>query len=95
VTDQHQSPLTSLVEASTNVVIGYLLALATQRLLFPMFGIVTTIGEDIVIAAIFALTSLIRSYALRRLFQFIEHHRHREREERARSLERRFASGKL
>ena len=59
----------SLVEATANVVVGYVLALLTQRLVFPLFGIVTTIETDTAIAAVFTIVSLARSYALRRAFE--------------------------
>ena len=59
----------SLVEAATNVVVGYLLALATQALAFPLFGIATTLAQDSLIAGVFTLVSLARSYVLRRVFE--------------------------
>jgi hypothetical protein len=59
----------SLAEAVTNVLVGYLLALATQRLVNPLFGIATTLAADSLIALIFTAVSLVRSYLLRRLFE--------------------------
>ena len=59
----------SLVEATANVVVGYVLALITQALLYPLFGIATTLSTDSIIAAVFTLVSLGRSYVLRRLFE--------------------------
>ena len=59
----------SLLEASANVVVGYALALATQALLYPLFGIATTLATASIIAAVFTLVSLARSYVLRRLFE--------------------------
>jgi hypothetical protein len=41
-----QSRSASLLEAASNVVAGYLLALVTQRLLYPAFGISTTLAAD-------------------------------------------------
>ena len=64
-----QSRTRSLIEAGTNVLVGYLLALLMQRLLYPRFGIETTVATDSVIAAAFTLVSLARSYVLRRLFE--------------------------
>jgi hypothetical protein len=64
-----QSRAGSLLEAGTNVLVGYLLALITQRLLYPLFGIETTVATDSIIAAAFTLVSLARSYVLRRLFE--------------------------
>jgi hypothetical protein len=64
-----QSRAGSLVEAVTNVVVGYGAALLTQVLVFPLFGIATTMRADVAIAAVFTVVSLARSYALRRLFE--------------------------
>ena len=86
-----QSRAGSLVEALANVVVGYLLALATQHLLFPLFGFAASLAEHGAIAAVFTLISLCRSYLLRRLFAHVEHLRSDERERRAESLSRRLA----
>ena len=64
-----QSRTGSLVEASANVLVGYVLALGIQRLVYPLFGIATTLATDAVIALLFTLVSLARSYLLRRVFE--------------------------
>jgi hypothetical protein len=64
-----QTRRASFAEALANVLLGYLLALLTQRLAYPLFGIHTTLVADGAIAAIFTLVSLARSYLLRRLFE--------------------------
>jgi hypothetical protein len=64
-----QSRLMSFVEAVTNVVVGYLLAVATQFAIFPMFGLVVSIGDNLLIASFFTVVSLVRSFVLRRLFE--------------------------
>lgn len=66
---RHQSRRGSFAEAAANVVVGFLLALITQRLAYPLFGIETTLATDGAIAAMFTLVSLARSYMLRRLFE--------------------------
>ena len=63
-----QSRRMSLVEAVTNVTVGYGLAVAAQIVVFPWFGLHPTFGENLMIGAIFVGISLLRSYALRRLF---------------------------
>ena len=63
-----QSRAMSLVEAVTNVIVGYGVAVATQMLVFPWFGLSTTLSENLQIGLIFTVVSLLRSYALRRLF---------------------------
>ena len=64
-----QSRLMSLVEAATNVVVGYGVAVATQILIFPIFGLHTTLAQNLKIGAVFTVVSIGRSYALRRLFE--------------------------
>jgi hypothetical protein len=61
----------SLIEAATNVVAGFLIAIAARQLVFPLFGIATTLVEDAGIAVVFTRLSLLRAYAVRRLFERI------------------------
>ena len=64
-----QSRLMSLAESVTNVVIGYVLAIATQIVVFPWFGIETGLGEHLTIGLAFVGISLARGFLLRRLFE--------------------------
>lgn len=66
-----QSRAMSLVEAIANVVVGYGVAVLTQMLVFPSFGLHTTLAENLLIGAIFTVVSIARSFALRRLFEAI------------------------
>ena len=66
-----QSRAMSLVESVANVVVGYVLAIATQLAVFPLFGIEAALGEHLAIGLAFVGVSLVRSYALRRLFERI------------------------
>ena len=59
----------SLVEAAANVVIGYGIAVATQVVVFPIFGIHITLADDLRIGFVFAVVSLIRGFMLRRVFE--------------------------
>jgi len=52
----------SLVEAATNVVVGYALAVATQIVVFPRFGIETSLSEQLTIGLAFVGVSLARGY---------------------------------
>ncbi len=63
-----QSRWLSFVEAITNIVVGYGLAVLTQIIVFPMFGFQASLGENFLLAALFTCISLIRSFAIRRLF---------------------------
>ena len=64
-----QSRVMSLIEATTNVVVGYVLAIATQLAVFPLFGLEAAFGEHLAIGGAFVMVSLARSYLLRRLFE--------------------------
>jgi len=63
-----QSRAMSFVEAAANVVVGYVLAIATQVVVFPWFGIEAALGEHLAIGLAFVGVSLARGYLLRRLF---------------------------
>jgi len=63
-----QSRRLSLIEAITNVAVGYALAVVTQMLVFPWFGLHASFGDSLALGVVFTAISLIRSYALRRLF---------------------------
>jgi hypothetical protein len=64
-----QSRTMSLVESIANVIIGYGVAVVTQILIFPVFGLRTTLAQNLKMGAVFTIVSLGRSYALRRLFE--------------------------
>jgi hypothetical protein len=58
-----QSRLMSLVEAVANVVVGYGVAVVTQLLVFPAFGLHATLGQDLAIGLIFTVVSLAEQHA--------------------------------
>ncbi len=64
-----QSRLMSLAEAIANVAVGYGVAVVTQMLIFPVFGLHTTLVQNLKMGGIFTIVSLARSFALRRLFE--------------------------
>lgn len=61
----------SLVESVANVVVGYGVAVVTQLLIFPIFGLHTTLAQNLKMGAIFTVVSIARSFALRRVFETI------------------------
>lgn len=64
-----QSRRMSLVEAVGNVIVGYGVAVITQILIFPIFGLHTTPAQNLKMGAVFTVVSILRSYVLRRLFE--------------------------
>ncbi|WP_420814423.1 DUF7220 family protein [Paracoccus contaminans] len=61
----------SLVEAVANVIVGYGVAVVTQTLIFQVFGLHTTLAQNLKMGAVFTVVSIARSFALRRLFERI------------------------
>ena len=66
-----QSRLMSLVEAVTNVVVGFGVAVGVQILLFPVFGLTVTLRQNLAIGLVFTGVSIARSYVLRRMLEAI------------------------
>ena len=66
-----QSRLMSLAESVANVIVGYGVAVVTQILIFPIFGLHTTLAQNLKMGAIFTIVSIARSFALRRGFEAI------------------------
>jgi hypothetical protein len=58
----------SLLESIVNVIVGYGVALLSQVIIFPVFGIKVTIRDNILIGLFFTVISIARSYVLRRIF---------------------------
>jgi hypothetical protein len=66
-----QSRAMSLVESITNVIVGYGVAVVTQILIFPVFGLHTTLAQNLKLGGIFSAISILRSFLLRRFFEHI------------------------
>jgi len=58
----------SALESATNVLAGYGVAIASQVIIFPWFGIHVPLRTNLWIGAWFTVISLGRSYCLRRIF---------------------------
>jgi hypothetical protein len=75
-----QTKRSSFLESCVNVLIGYIVAIASQLIIFPWFGINIPLHDNLLIGVYFTIISLIRSYVIRRWFnkkvlkQFIEKH---------------------
>lgn len=66
-----QSRLMSGVEVAVNIAIGYLVSVAANILVLPMFGYAVTVADSFAIGLAFTAVSLVRSYALRRWFNWL------------------------
>ena len=65
-----QSKLESFVEISTSVGIGYVVAVISQMVIFPLFGYDMPLSDNILIALWFTVISIIRSFIVRRWFNY-------------------------
>lgn len=61
----------SLFESIVNVLIGYGVAVGSQILIFPMFGMYVPISDNLLIGLWFTAISIVRSYMVRRVFNKI------------------------
>lgn len=65
-----QSRLGSLAETTVSMFVGFWLSVAVQAVVFPMFGYTLPLHSNMAIVAIFTIVSMIRSYVLRRIFNW-------------------------
>lgn len=71
MTSKGQSRRASLTEAVFNILIGYGVALVAQAVIFPLFGFNATFSQHALIGLLFTVVSLVRSYLLRRAFNWL------------------------
>jgi hypothetical protein len=64
----NQSRLGSFIESMVNVVLGLVVALGSQLIIFPIVGIHVPLSINFKIMAWFTLISVVRSYIIRRWF---------------------------
>lgn len=63
-----QTKRESFIEALTNVIIGYVVSVASQLAIFPIFGVNLPLIVNLEMGLWFTVISLARSYLLRRWF---------------------------
>jgi hypothetical protein len=63
-----QSKTHSMLESMTNTVIGYVVAVASQLAIFPLFDIHIPFHDNLMIGVWFTAISLARGYLVRRWF---------------------------
>ena len=66
-----QSKLMSFAEAWVNIFVGYGVAVFSQTLIFPLFGIHLPLHDHLLMGGFFTVVSLVRSYCLRRFFNWL------------------------
>lgn len=66
-----QSKKASFVESVVNVIVGYGIAVLSQILILPLFGVHISVRDNCLIALWFTGVSIGRSYLLRRIFNSV------------------------
>jgi hypothetical protein len=66
-----QTKLMSLLEATTNTLIGYAISVGVGQFVYPYFGYEVTIMDNMGLTAVFVAVSLLRSFTFRRLFNWV------------------------
>lgn len=66
-----QSRRMSMIEAVTNVLVGLVVSLLAQIVIFRLYDVHVTFSQNVQITLFFTAVSVVRSYALRRFFNNI------------------------
>lgn len=63
-----QSKRHSALESITNVVVGLLISIITQMIIYPILNISVTFNQNLIITFVFFVLSFARGYIIRRIF---------------------------
>ena len=66
-----QSKRQSLIESLFGTGVGFIIALLTQVLVFPFYGLEVSLSTNLQLTFIFTFVSVVRSYAIRRFFNYL------------------------
>ena len=67
-----QNKKMSALESFANVLVGYVVAVLSQMIIFPALGYNISTRDNFLTGIFFTIISLIRSYTLRRIFNKID-----------------------
>lgn len=63
-----QTKKQSFIESLTNVSVGFIITIVSLHLIFPLLGIESHAGKNILITIYLTVLSVLRNYILRRYF---------------------------
>ena len=58
----------SIIEAVTNIIVGYAINVVGQMIIFPVLGIEASMNQYLAVGVAFTAISLARLYVIRRIF---------------------------
>ena len=67
-----QTKKQSLIESLTSTTIGIIIGVVLNLTILPIFGYPVSLSDSLWISVIFTIVSIIRSYAIRRFFNYKE-----------------------
>ena len=59
------------IESATGAAFGYVVAVAANHTVLPLFGFTPTVGQSLGIGAVFFVISTVQRLAFRRLFRWL------------------------
>lgn len=70
--DRGQSRKMSAAEVAASTAIGYVVAVCSQQVIFPLFGVYVPFHDNLLMGLFFTVISVIRGYIVRRVFNAIK-----------------------
>jgi hypothetical protein len=70
-----QSRIMSAIETATNIAVGLVVSFLAQMVILPLYDIHISMSENVQITIFFTAVSIVRGYALRRIFNRIRYGR--------------------
>ena len=61
----------SLIESISNTMIGFLVSLGIQLVIYPVMDIPVRFDQNLIITSVFTIASILRVYFVRRMFNFL------------------------
>lgn len=58
----------SIIESISQTIIGLLTSILIQAIIYPLLNIPVTFSQNLIITAVFFITSIVRGYFVRRIF---------------------------
>ena len=68
-----QSKKQSAIESTTNVIVGLVVSLAIQLIIYPIMDIPVTFSQNLILTFVFFVASFLRGYFIRRYFNNKHH----------------------
>jgi hypothetical protein len=60
----------SLIESISNTMIGFLVSLGIQLVIYPVMDIPVRFDQNLIITSVFTIASILRGYFVRRMFNY-------------------------